>query len=123
MQIRAFECNVRGEQWHKVYNHVSAGKAKAEYLRQVRDSWESVRYVDITVRAIGPAQTSEGFLRNCEYRGVSWRCGDRVRVGEDLGALVGHNSSANFDVLFETGKYAGQVLNVHPGSIQLAENG
>jgi hypothetical protein len=36
--------------------------------------------------------------------------------------IVGHNSSANFDVLFDddSPRYAGNTLNVHPSEIKLA---
>lgn len=48
------------------------------------------------------------------------RCGQRVRVGDAEGTIVGHNDSANFDVLFDAGsRYGANVLNVHPGEMTL----
>jgi hypothetical protein len=45
------------------------------------------------------------------------RCGQRVRVGKHVGVIVGHNSSANFNVLFGEGEYKGKTLNVHPAEV------
>ncbi len=39
-----------------------------------------------------------------------------VLVGDFMGVIVGHNSSANLDILAINGKYEGQVLNCHPHS-------
>lgn len=48
------------------------------------------------------------------------RCGQRVKCGESYGFIVGHNSSANFDVLFDDdSRYPGQRLNVHPQELQI----
>lgn len=75
-------------------------------------------------RKIGNPVSSEQFLRNAKYRGMpDLRCGHRVKVGPGIGTIVGHNSSANFNVLFDTDspKYAGLKLNVHPSEIVLLE--
>jgi len=120
-KVRAFEVNVKGTQWHRIVNHVSAGKAKYEYLRDVRESWPSVEFKHLTCRIVGGPVTSEEFMRCATYRGLSnVRCGDRVTVGRGTGTVVGHNSSANFDVLFDDDsiEHAGQTLNCHPSSIQ-----
>lgn len=48
------------------------------------------------------------------------RCGQRVLVGKSRGVIIGHNSSLNFDVLFDDDdpKFAGLTLNVHPADCQ-----
>lgn len=115
MKVSAYECTVVGHDWQTVVNHFTSGKAKAEYLRDVRDSWPDIKFTDIRVRRLGAPQNPHGFERCAEYRGVAFKCGDRVQVAEcGHGFIVGHNSSANFDVLFDSG----QTLNVHPASIR-----
>jgi hypothetical protein len=53
-----------------------------------------------------------------KYRCIPFaRVGMRVRVGDEMGTIVGHNSSSNLDVLFDLGsRYPGEVLNCHPHS-------
>ena len=66
-------------------------------------------------------ETSERFRANAAYRGMPHiQCGQRVKVGEAHGVIVGHNESANFDVLFDpdSPRYANLRLNVHPASIE-----
>ena len=80
-----------------------------------------VTFADISVRKLGPAHTSEAFIRNARYRGMpDLRCGEAVTVSGRAGFVVGHNSSANFDVLFTGGDWAGAVLNVHPSELRRA---
>ena len=94
--------------FNRVVNARSAGKAKSQYLRKV-----------------GAARTSESFMRNAAYRGMPYvECGNRVLVGNARGVIVGHNSSANFDVLFDddSPKYPGLTLNVHPSEVTLVSS-
>ncbi len=121
MNVCAFEVSVKGTNWSQIINSSSSGKAKSEYHRQVTDAWPEVPFTSMRCRKIGPAHTSDQFIRNAVYRGMpGLRCGLEVSVGGELGVIVGHNSSANFDVLFsETSKYKGSVLNVHPQSIEV----
>jgi hypothetical protein len=92
----AFACRVAwaprcGE---TIYNHSSAGKAKLEHFYAVREAWPDTKFTDIRARKHGAPHTSDGFRHNTEYRGMpEVRCGDRVRVGDSEGAIVGHNSS------------------------------
>lgn len=121
-QIFAFEVNVKGTDWHKVINARTAGKAKVEYWREVTDPWPSIPFTAIRCRKLGAPQSSEQFIRNAEYRRMPGvRCGDRVRCGEARGVIVGHNSSANFDVLFDddSPRYPGERLNVHPSEVEV----
>ena len=102
-------------------NARTSGQAKMEYLRMLDRCFE-VDFTRLRVRKIGDPRTSEEFLRNAQYRGIpKLKCGDRVKVGDGVGVVVGHNSSANFDVLFdpESPKYPGLRLNVHPQDLQL----
>lgn len=118
----SFELSVKGAPWGPTtINAASAGKAKAIYLSDVRDAYPDMPYTLLRVRRMGRPQTTEDFIRCATYRGLpNVRCGDRVRVGRGTGAIVGHNSSANFDVLFDmdSPEYAGLVLNVHPASLE-----
>lgn len=127
-EVFAWECNVRGKNWQRTINHRTAGKARYEYLLDLRDSWPDATFADITVRKIGPAHTSEAFKRNAAYRGMpEVRCGTRVEIrspeGPALGVIVGHNGSANFDVLFDDDTYfKGGVGNVHPSEIRVVRD-
>lgn len=125
-EVFAFACGVVGQEPTRTVNHRSAGKAKAAYLADVRDCWPDVQFTDLFARKLGPAVTSDQFKRNALYRGMpEVRCGTRVLVataqGQARGAIVGHNASANFDVLFDDDGplFAGLVLNVHPGDIKV----
>ncbi len=117
MEIRAFECNVKGQEWPQVIHSFSRGKAKSLYFLDVHDAWPDVPYTDIRCRCVGKPVTSKGFMRNAEYRGIPLaRIGMKVEFtdGSGQGFIVGYNNSANLDVLFATGKFQGQTLNCHP---------
>ena len=67
----AFECWLKDEPtWIKVINARTRGKAKVQYFRDVSDSWE-IDYKDIRSRKIGNPITSERFIHNAKYRGMS----------------------------------------------------
>lgn len=116
--VFAFECHIKGhEDWSRVINARSRGSAKVEYWRDVSDAWPSIPFTSVRARKVGAPQTSAQFMRNAEYRGLpSMKCGDRVKVGESRGVVVGHNESANIVVLFDDDapRYAGMKLSVHP---------
>lgn len=122
-EVFAWECNVRGKDWQRTINHLTAGKARYEYLLDLRDAWPDATFADITVRKLGPAHTSEAHKRTAAYRGrPELTCGRRVEVrsgGQSaLGVIVGHNDSANFEVLFDADTYFnGGIGNVHPSEI------
>ena len=111
-------------EWERVINARSRGKAKVEYYRSLTESWPDFPYIDIRCRKIGDPHTSSAFTRNAQYRGMPGvKCGQRVAVGEGRGVIVGHNYSANFNVLFDDDSplYPGQTLNVHPSGCVLVE--
>lgn len=122
-EVYAFACRVHGApSWGETtYNDTSAGQAKSRHWRHVTDAWPDVPYTAIRARKVGPPHTSERFKHNAAYRGMpNVKCGQRVSVNGAEGTIVGHNSSANFDVLFDAGsRYGANVLNVHPGEIVL----
>lgn len=110
-------------EFRKTINARTANKAKYEFLIDLQESWPDYEYKDLRVRKLGEPVSSERFIHNAKYRGVpDVRCGQRVIVGDGRGIIVGHNASANFDVLFDddSPKYAGLKLNVHPGEVQYA---
>lgn len=115
----AFACKLPWSEHETIINAMSAGQAKYSFLLDVRDPWPDTKYTDIRCRKVGSPHTSERFIANAKYRGMpNVRCGDRVRVGRHgEGLIVGHNSSANFDVLFTSGPWNGQTLNVHPSDV------
>lgn len=122
--VFAWECNVRGKDWRRTINHLTAGKARYEYLRDLLDCWPDATFADITVRKVGSAHTSEAHKRTASYRGrPELTAGRRVEVCSGsqraLGVIVGHNDSANFDVLFDEDTYfKGGIGNVHPSEIR-----
>lgn len=120
--VFAFACSVSGvPEWgESIYNRATRGQAKADYWRHVTDAWPDVPFLKIRARKVGAPVSSEQFIRNAVYRGMpDARCGDQVKVGDCNGVIVGHNSSANFDILFSDGKWAGMTLNVHPSSVSI----
>lgn len=122
MNVSAYACHVHGmfDGHETIYNATTRGQAKRLHHQAVSEPWPNVKYTDIRARKVGGPHTSEGFIRNAIYRGMpDARCGQIVQVGDERGVLVGHNSSANFDVLFNSGKYSGQVMNVHPSEIRI----
>jgi len=121
-KVYSFEVSVVGTDWSRVINAHSRGKAKYEYWWDAQDWYPNLSFTALRCRKLGAAQTPDGFKRTAAYRGMpDVRCGQRVQVGDGLGVIVGHNSSANFDVLFDedSPEYAGLKLNVHPASIKL----
>ena len=122
-EVFAFEVTVEGFP-PVIYNHRTAGKAKTLAFRDLSASYESYRYTDLHVRKLGAPYSSERFISNAEYRGLpNARCGQRVVVGNKMGVIVGHNSSANFNILFDEDapEFAGMILNVHPSEVQFEE--
>lgn len=123
-EIYSFEVSVKGTDWTRTVNARTAGQAKSEYHRDLCDPWPDIPFTAIRCRKIGEPHTSERFNHNARYRGMpDVKCGQRVKVGEARGVIVGHNSSANFDVLFDgdSPKYAGLRLNCHPDSCEMLQ--
>ena len=110
-ELRQYECSLDGKHWSS-FNATSYGKAKAQFLCYLDGEWE---YTDIKCKVVGPVYTSDEFIRNAKYRNIEFAyCGMVVEVNGVKGVIVGHNSSANLDVLFIEGKHKGQTLNCHP---------
>jgi hypothetical protein len=112
--LRAYACRLRGSEHETIYHDRSPGKAKRRFFVDL--DMQCIEYTDIRVRVAGEPQTTDGIRRTAEYRGVPFvRAGMRVQVDGDWGVIVGHNDSANWDVLFDDdSRYKGQVLNCHP---------
>lgn len=111
--IQGFACRVRGSDHETILNRETAGQAKADFFSEFSDC--GFRYIDVRVRRLGPAVTTDDIVRTAKYRGVPFaRAGMRVKVENDYGRIVSHNDSANWNVLFETGRWKGQTLNCHP---------
>ena len=126
MKISSYQVSVKNKSdWGQIINSPTPGKAKSEYYRNLLDSWPDIPYTSITVKKIGAAFTSEQFENNAKYRGLSGlKCGQKVEVNNNIGYIVGHNNSANFDVYFieENSKYKDITLNVHPSELIILEN-
>ena len=118
-QVFAFECRFGG--FTRTVNGLTAGKVRYDYLLDVRESYPEATFADIRVRKLGPAVTTEAFKRTATYRGMpDLRCGEAVSVNGRRGRVVGNNDSANFDVCFIDGDWAGCTLNVHPSELRRA---
>jgi hypothetical protein len=73
-------------------------------------------------RKIGHPVSDRMFLHTAESRGLpDLRCGQRVKVGTDIGRVAGANESANFSVIFDDDapRYAGLTLSVHPQEMEI----
>lgn len=113
-ELKSYDVALPGYPWETI-NSLSPGQAKSEYYRSL--DMDGVPYTAIKVRVNGLPYTSDDFIRNAKYRKIEFAyCGMAVKVGEWNGVIVGHNSSANLDILAIDGKYAGQVVNCHPHS-------
>jgi hypothetical protein len=126
--VFAFAVRVNGApQWGEtIYNTTTAGRAKNAHYVSVSEAWPDLKFTDMRVRKVGAPHTSAEFRRTAAYRSMpNLNCGQRIEVAVGQGriaqgTIVGHNSSANFDVLFdEGGPYAGLTLNVHPQELTL----
>lgn len=114
LPLVAFEvgCALFPEWPPTIVNARTAGQAKAMRHAGIADAWPDVPFTAMRARAVGAPQTSAAFRRVAEMRGrPEVRCGDRIVAGERAGTIVGHNDSANWNVLFDDGT----VGNVHPG--------
>ena len=105
MKVRSYECWVDGYREHaREVNHVSLGKAKAEFWRDVCDCWPDLPFTAIRGRSLGSPWTSPQLKNTAEYRGVpGLQAGDEVEVGGRAGWVVGSDASANFRVVFQDG--------------------
>jgi len=113
--MRAYRVHCRGAS--SVFYAHSAGKARYQALLDIREAWPEVTFADLRVESAGVDQRADRqFGRVCKMRGVpSWRIGQRVRVGEYGGVLVGADDSANFVVLLDEGRR----VHAHVGDIEV----
>lgn len=110
-ELKSYECSLDGNNWWSV-NSTSYGQAKMSFYRMLD---MDIKYPLIKCRCSGLPYTSEDFKRNAKYRRIEFAyCGMVVAVDGEKGLIVGHNSSANLDVLFTEGKHKGATLNCHP---------
>lgn len=121
--VRAWAVRCRHWPEHEaIVNEKTRGRAISKQFRNALDAWPDLKWTDFSARVAGPAHTSKNFARCAEYRGVpGLKCGDRVKVGEATGVVVGHDESANFRVLFDEGskKYSGIELSVHVAGLEV----
>jgi hypothetical protein len=114
MTTRAYECwPYQKPDWVRVVYAESRGKAKAERLRDLNECCDFL-YTDMACRVLkrfSYNESAEAFANNAKYRCIQFAyLGMAVEVEGKRGMIVGHNDSANLDVLFENGN----VLNCHP---------
>lgn len=111
--LRAFACRLSFSDHETVIHARTSGDAKSRFWRLLDCDF---KYTDIRCRCVGGPVTTPDIERTAKYRGVEFvRAGMTVIVDGVTGVIVGQNSSANWDVLFDEGtKWGGQVLNCHP---------
>jgi len=111
LELRSYEVCIWQDHWTTI-NALSPGKAKSQYWRSLDCDFP---YTSIRVKKGGLPYTSEEFKKRAKYRQVDFAyCGMAVQVDGNFGVIVGHNHSANFNILFTSGKNEGQVLGCHP---------
>ena len=111
--LRSWACRLAGSKHETTVLARSPGDAKARFYHHLDGDFP---YLDIRVRCDGPPMTTVQIRRNAEYRGVPFvRAGMPVEVDGQRGVIVGVNSSANWDVLFDQdSRWGNQVVNCHP---------
>lgn len=110
--MRAFACRLADHPYETTIHARNRNQAKYIYLLRVQDPMPDARWTDIRCRTLGDPVTDKAFRETAQYRGVPFaRIGMRVSVDEKFGYIVGKNSSANFDVLFDGDKIPS---NCHP---------
>lgn len=119
IHVYAFSCfPVRHPEWARTINAETASKARYSYWRDVSEPWPDIPYTAIRSRKVGAPQSNDMFLHVAELRGLpNVRCGDRVKAGDSEGVIVGCGGGANFDVLFDSGEYAGRQYIIHPANL------
>lgn len=107
-ELRAYRVKQLGdsEDYCVIYNARSRSQAKYLYWLYTLEANDPYReylpYLHARVAGAGCYPTSEEFRRNAKYRNIEFAyCGMRVMQGGKMGTIVGHNSSANLDVLLD----------------------
>ena len=112
-ELLAYGCSLDGKNWSS-YNATSYGKAKSMFLQDL-DGCCGDCFRSIKCKKAGRPYTTDEFKRNAEYRNVEFAyCGMVIDINGRKGVIVGHNDSANLNILFTEGEYKGKVLNCHP---------
>lgn len=84
--MKAFEVGVRGKDWTRPVQAESAGKAKYEYLRDIRESWPDVSFKHLTCHAIKsmPPTRTELAQREADAFNLAHPVGTVVRYWSGL---------------------------------------
>jgi len=105
----------KDDRWWCSYVATSPSAAKyAHYLAmEYGDSYEEMlNYFEVRLDGGPLYPTTDAFRENAKYRGIPFaHCGMRVEVTGKPGTIIGHNSSANLDVLFDG---ENRSANCHP---------
>lgn len=131
MQLRSYECNVKGADWSRYVHATSAGKARYQYWLDVSDPWPDVKITDITVRSCRQIMRNVTKLpgggeyckveHTAKHRGLNVKEGSVVRWEGNCGWIVDSNGSANFRVLMSEGPNAGHEVVIHPSEFEVVE--
>jgi hypothetical protein len=108
-ELKSYGVYIEGSEHHSTINALSPGHAKSIFLYDL--DLDGVAYTDLRCLSLGDVFTSDDFKRVAKYRDIPFAyCGMRVEVDGKPGVIIGHNSSANLDVLFEDKT----ISNCHP---------
>jgi hypothetical protein len=111
--LRSFAVSTKDYPDHeKIVIAHSAGAAKYRYWIDIRDAYPEYPFTSMRARAVGGYVEPDGFRRCVEYRQIQFaKVMMLVRLDDGReGRIIGHNSSANLDVIFD----GGVVMNCHP---------
>lgn len=97
-----------------LYQNCTTSHPRPQHL--ILDSQVSdALYTAIRCRKTGSPKAIEAFQQVANYRGIPFaKIGMRVEVDGEKGLIMGHNSSANFNILFLDGCFKNRVLNCQP---------
>lgn len=103
-----------------IVNHVSPGKAKADYLAQLRDAWPEASFTELRIQALGEPRTDAGLVEVLARLGrPELRAGRAVLHYGRPGTVAGANGGY-VEVLFDD---CPNTLPVHGDELELAVQG
>ena len=117
VEVFGFACRHKDRpEWQEtIYNAETAGKARYQYFLDVREPWPDVKLTDLRVRKVGGPKANDMFRHVARMRGMpDIQPGERITSGYGDGVIVDAGGGANFVILFDSGKYSGQRLTLHP---------
>jgi len=117
VEVFAFACRHKDRpEWQEtIYNAQNAGKARYQFWLDVTEPYPDTKLIDLRVRKLGKPRANEMFRHVARSRGMpDLEPGERIMSAHGDGVIVDAGGGACFTVIFDTGKWAGQRLSIHP---------